>query len=246
MDYRVQQALAISEDIENEIGFKAHKLFVVALMAILAELGRDVTKWGHNSDIVARVSNKIEDLRLGLNNLSVDMESTAIASGISRGGVLQLTTFTQVDPIVLRNLQDYRAFLIKGFTDEMNTKLTGIIKRAFLSGKGVEETAREVSSAFDKLSQRAVNTVRMEFARIVNMATQAKMNEIGLSNPNLNKMWITAMINSRDAHIRAHGQVVPYNQPYHVGGELLMYPLDPAGSAANVINCRCISVPVRR
>jgi len=243
MDY---QALAISEEIEDEIGRKAHKLFVVGLMAILDELGRDIIKWGQSSDIIVRVSNKIEDLRLSLNNLSIDMESTAIASGISRGGKLQLTTFTQVDPIMLRALQDYRAFLIKGFTDEMTTKLTGIIRRAFLSGKGVEETAREVSSTFDRLSQKAVITVRMEFARIVNMAAQAKMDEIGLTNPGLSKMWITAMINSRDAHIRAHGQVVPYNQPYHVGGELLMYPLDPAGSAANVINCRCISIPVGR
>ena len=29
-------------------------------------------------------------------------------------------------------------------------------------------------------------------------------------------------------------------KPFNVGGELLMYPSDPKGSAANVINCRCV------
>jgi hypothetical protein len=29
------------------------------------------------------------------------------------------------------------------------------------------------------------------------------------------------------------------DQAFEVGGEMLMYPGDPAGSAGNVINCRC-------
>ena len=32
---------------------------------------------------------------------------------------------------------------------------------------------------------------------------------------------------------------VPVNDPFIVSGEALMYPGDPAGSAGNIINCRC-------
>lgn len=46
----------------------------------------------------------------------------------------------------------------------------------------------------------------------------------------------------RDAHVRAHGQVQPYGEPFAVGGEFLMYPGDPAGSAENIVNCRCVVI----
>lgn len=44
----------------------------------------------------------------------------------------------------------------------------------------------------------------------------------------------------RDNHKHADGQTRQIGQPFNVGGELLMYPSDPKGSAANVINCRCV------
>lgn len=43
----------------------------------------------------------------------------------------------------------------------------------------------------------------------------------------------------RPAHRIAGGQRVPMGQPFIVGGEALMAPLDPSGSAGNVISCRC-------
>ncbi len=33
-------------------------------------------------------------------------------------------------------------------------------------------------------------------------------------------------------------------QPFIVGGEQLQYPGDPAGSAWNVISCRCTQLPI--
>ena len=44
---------------------------------------------------------------------------------------------------------------------------------------------------------------------------------------------------TRDAHAEADGQVVGINEPFIVGGEELMYPGDPSGSAENTISCRC-------
>ena len=47
---------------------------------------------------------------------------------------------------------------------------------------------------------------------------------------------------TRDAHIEADGQRVKAGQPFIVGGELMMYPGDPAGSPENTINCRCSEI----
>jgi hypothetical protein len=38
--------------------------------------------------------------------------------------------------------------------------------------------------------------------------------------------------------------VVGINEPFMKSGAPLMYPGDPEGDAANVINCRCTILPV--
>lgn len=55
------------------------------------------------------------------------------------------------------------------------------------------------------------------------------------------KEWISALLanRTRDAHAAAHGQVVALNAMFEVGGEPMLYPGDPQGSAGNVINCLC-------
>lgn len=59
------------------------------------------------------------------------------------------------------------------------------------------------------------------------------------------KAWLTRRDGSvRDAHAAADRQQVPVGEPYTVGGEALMYPGDPNGSAKNVIRCRCTSRPI--
>jgi hypothetical protein len=55
--------------------------------------------------------------------------------------------------------------------------------------------------------------------------------------------WLTASDDRvREDHVMADGQRVAMDEPFMVGGEPLMYPGDPSGSAENVINCRCVAV----
>lgn len=59
----------------------------------------------------------------------------------------------------------------------------------------------------------------------------------------LKKEWQSAHdARTRDAHIAADGQKVEVEQPFIVGGERLMNPGDPSGSAWNIMNCRCTTV----
>lgn len=54
------------------------------------------------------------------------------------------------------------------------------------------------------------------------------------------KVWDTDVDgHERPAHKRAEGQSRSLSDPFQVGGEDLRFPGDPAGSPANVINCRC-------
>lgn len=55
--------------------------------------------------------------------------------------------------------------------------------------------------------------------------------------------WVAASGgDTRRAHSRADGQTVELKEPFIVDGERLRFPGDPSGSAANVINCRCVAI----
>lgn len=57
------------------------------------------------------------------------------------------------------------------------------------------------------------------------------------------EVWVAALDGrTRPEHRDADGQAVPLGTPFLVGGEALMRPGDPAGSAAMIINCRCGTV----
>lgn len=60
--------------------------------------------------------------------------------------------------------------------------------------------------------------------------------------------WITARDpRVRSSHLTMEGQCRPIEEPFTTGaGHLLMHPLDPAGPAEEVINCRCTTLPVPR
>lgn len=49
---------------------------------------------------------------------------------------------------------------------------------------------------------------------------------------------------TRPEHLDANRQEVPYDEPFEVGDEKLMYPGDISlgANAGNVINCRCTMV----
>jgi hypothetical protein len=55
------------------------------------------------------------------------------------------------------------------------------------------------------------------------------------------KEWISSgdITRTRDTHIFANGQKVGIDEPFVIGGDYLMQPGDPSGSAKEVINCRC-------
>ena len=55
------------------------------------------------------------------------------------------------------------------------------------------------------------------------------------------KKWIATLDSvTRTAHRAADGQIVSIQDKFIVDGESLKFPRDPAGSAKNIINCRCV------
>jgi len=60
----------------------------------------------------------------------------------------------------------------------------------------------------------------------------------------LKKVW-NAVLDTKtrpfhsEAHFKYHQKPIHLYEPFVVGGENLMYPKDPSGSARNIVRCRC-------
>lgn len=79
--------------------------------------------------------------------------------------------------------------------------------------------------------------VRSGFTGLTGSLVIARLSATGARS----KKWVTKEDTAvRGTHAAAHGQVVPLNAPFVVGGQMLMYPGDPRAAIGERVNCRCV------
>lgn len=123
--------------------------------------------------------------------------------------------------------------------------LTGFMADSEFMMLGAAEQARILRNTFNQYSiNQATRLVRTEATAAANFATMQSAQSI-FPGAQMMKEWIASFDDrTRDAHAEAGAsEPIPYNDQFLVGGEFMQYPGDPAGSAANVINCRCSVAP---
>mgnify|MGYP003634245876 CR=1 FL=1 len=103
----------------------------------------------------------------------------------------------------------------------------------------VSGTAKQTYSRY-----QSTRLVRTEATAAANFATMESATTI-FPGAQMMKEWIASFDDrTRDTHAEAGGSdPIPYNDSFMVGGSLLMYPGDPSGPSAEVINCRCSIAP---
>ena len=112
------------------------------------------------------------------------------------------------------------------------------------AGEGTSEIARRINSRINHMSRLRSETIaRTESHAAANYAQTEAIKDAGVK---ARKEWISARddrtrdgLDSEFDHVAANGQAVELDEPFQINGESLMFPGDPAGSAGNVINCRC-------
>lgn len=109
---------------------------------------------------------------------------------------------------------------------------------------GVVEQGRMLRNAFNRYSlNQATRLVRTEATAAANFGTLQSAETL-FPKSQMKKEWIASFDDrTRDAHVEADGTIVNYNDSFLVGGDFMQFPGDPAGSAANVVNCRCSIAP---
>jgi hypothetical protein len=156
-----------------------------------------------------------------------------------------------VDTTVLGIMQGYGADLVKGLAKDAALRINNEITMGLMGQKTPYEVMQAVGanlkdkSIFTSIAARAETITRTEAGRVLEAASQARMERAAGVVPGLQKQWFHGqnVRKPRPSHLKAAGQVRDVDKPFDVGGEKLMYPRDPAGSAKNTINCSCYTVP---
>lgn len=151
----------------------------------------------------------------------------------------------QIDMTALSIMQGYSSDLVTGMSKSAVQKINQELTLGLMGQKSSYEVIQAVGrnlkdkSIFKSIAQRADVITRTETGRVLEMASQARKEEAAIVVPGLQKQWYYGHSPKmpRLSHQMADGQIRDVDQPFDVGGEKLMYPRDPAGSAQNTIKC---------
>jgi len=135
-----------------------------------------------------------------------------------------------------------RVTLVSGTAKQTLIKITQQLMRdsEFMT-LGAVERGRILRNQFNKYSQwQAERVVRTEATAAANFA-QTQAAQTIFPPEQLQKEWIASFDDRvRDTHSEAGSEnPIPANDAFIVGGQPMMFPGDPAGGAAECINCRC-------
>lgn len=141
---------------------------------------------------------------------------------------------------IIRALEQIGALLVTRITETTREELRAAIIDAVNQFQDIDRIAKAIDEAVylePIIERRSEVIARTETIRASNLGGLEGARQSGLP---LRKEWIaTRDGREREAHRAADGQIVGLEEPFIVGGEKLMYPVDPVGSPGNVINCRC-------
>lgn len=122
---------------------------------------------------------------------------------------------------------------------ETQHMLNMTLQNGISGGLSAEELTASVRSLFKNMEgYRAARIARTSGTAAFEGGQVFAFSEAGVTT----RVWLSQP-GARPGHAAADGQAVAVDMPFEVNGEKLMYPGDPAGSAGNIINCRCTQLP---
>lgn len=141
---------------------------------------------------------------------------------------------------------------MKNIPDEVYGLIVMEVERGITEGLALERVRDEIqviltASGSDRWKNRAMTVARTETIGAVNAGVfrSAQLEAQARGDVAPFKVWIATEDNrTRPTHNAADKQRTLLSEPFVVGGARLMFPGDPRGPAAEVIQCRCSLLPI--
>ena len=149
-------------------------------------------------------------------------------------------SFSLQSPEVIKAVQD-RAERLAGFIGEETSKqVTAAIHAAEVGGMSVADTAALIQASVYGESMTDVRATRIAKTEAAGAMSQGSWDQANDMEIYQAKEWLAFEdAKTRETHLYCMGEgPIPIAEVFAANG--LLYPLDPAGPAGEVINCRCV------
>lgn len=119
----------------------------------------------------------------------------------------------------------------------LKKKITAQVSRGIATGMPFQQVARGLSAHTNIGYNNAVRIARTEGHRIQVQGTMDACYKAREKGADVVKQWDSTLDGkTRESHARVDGEIRELDKPFSNG---LMFPGDPSGGAAEVVNCRC-------
>ena len=119
----------------------------------------------------------------------------------------------------------------------LKKKITAQVSRSIATGMTYAQTAKALEGYTRIGYTNAIRIARTEGHRIQTTATMDAMQTAKAKGADVMKQWDATLDGrTRESHQMVDGEIRELDKPFSNG---LMYPGDPDGDAAEVVNCRC-------
>ena len=127
--------------------------------------------------------------------------------------------------------------LYGSYVTELKKRIQSEISRGVSTGLSYGEMARNLNMQANIGFNKAMRIARTEGHGVQVQAANAAQHAAKKAGADIVKQWDAALdARTRDSHRMVDGEIRELDEKFSNG---MMYPSDPAGGAAEVINCRC-------
>ena len=123
-------------------------------------------------------------------------------------------------------------------------RITASVTSSILQGKSIKGMVDDLQTRIPTMNRdSAIRTARTAVTGAQNAGRQDSYVAAEKMGIEMEREWVSALgARTRPEHAEADGQVVGVDEPFIVGGEMLMFPGDRNGSGWNIYNCRCTQI----
>ena len=128
---------------------------------------------------------------------------------------------------------------IDAWSLNLKQQIGDLVDRGHRESMSIPQVVELIEDAGLRYGRQATTVARTEMVSASNAASHT--GAAAFAEPGDTKRWMATLGDQRTRpdHRKAHDQVVPFDQPFIVGGAKLQHPGDRSGPPEQVIACRC-------